>query len=45
MITPGKNYVVGIDIGGQTAKMGVIDRRGNVVGETVITSNKHTDPA
>lgn len=45
MITPGKNYVVGIDIGGQTAKMGVIDRRGNVVGETVIPSNKHTDPA
>ena len=22
-----KNYVVGVDIGGQTAKIGVIDRR------------------
>ena len=38
-----KNYVVGVDIGGQTAKIGVIDRRGNVVAETVIPSNKHTD--
>ena len=38
-----KNYVVGVDIGGQTAKIGIIDRRGNVVAETVIPSNKHTD--
>ncbi len=39
----GKNYVAGVDIGGQTAKIGIIDRRGNVVGESVIPSNKHTD--
>ena len=38
-----KNYVVGIDIGGQTAKLGIIDRRGNVVAQTVIPTNKHTD--
>ena len=43
MNTIAKNYVVGVDIGGQTAKIGIIDRRGNVVAETVIPSNKHTD--
>ena len=39
----GKNYVVGVDIGGQSAKIGLIDRRGNVVSETAIASNRHTD--
>lgn len=38
-----KNYVVGVDIGGQSAKLGIIDRRGNVVAQTVIPTNKHTD--
>lgn len=38
-----KNYVVGIDIGGQTAKIGIIDRRGNVVCESVVPSNNMTD--
>ena len=33
-----KEYVVGIDIGGQTTKIGVVDRRGNIVAQTVITS-------
>lgn len=42
-MTPGKNYVVGIDIGGQTAKIGIIDRRGNVVAESVVPSNRTTD--
>lgn len=43
MDTRAKNYVVGIDIGGQSAKIGIIDRRGNVVSETSVVSNKHTD--
>lgn len=34
-----KPYVVGIDIGGQTAKIGIVDRRGNIVNQTVINSN------
>ena len=43
MDSKAKNYVVGIDIGGQSAKLGIIDRRGNVVSETSVVSNKHTD--
>lgn len=38
-----KKYVVGIDIGGQTAKIGIVDARGEVLAQTVIVSNKHTD--
>ena len=34
-----KPYVVGIDIGGQTAKLGLVDARGNVLVQTVIKSN------
>ena len=34
-----KPYVVGIDIGGQTAKIGLVDARGNVLVQTVIKSN------
>ncbi|MED9995836.1 MAG: ROK family protein, partial [Paludibacteraceae bacterium] len=34
-----KPYVVGIDIGGQTAKLGLVDARGNVLAQTVIKSN------
>lgn len=43
MDSKAKNYVVGIDIGGQSAKLGIIDRRGNVVSETLVVSNRHTD--
>ncbi len=43
MDSKAKNYVVGIDIGGQSAKLGIIDRRGNVVSETSVVSNRHTD--
>lgn len=33
-----KPYVVGVDVGGQTTKIGVVDRRGNIINQTVITS-------
>lgn len=33
-----KEYVVGVDIGGQTTKIGVVDKRGNIVVQTVINS-------
>ncbi|MCF0177579.1 MAG: ROK family protein [Bacteroidales bacterium] len=33
-----KKYVVGVDIGGQTTKVGIVDRRGDIVAQTVITS-------
>lgn len=33
-----KPYVVGVDVGGQTTKIGIVDRRGNIVNQTVITS-------
>lgn len=36
-------YVVGIDIGGQTTKMGVVDARGTVLAQTVIRTDTHTD--
>ena len=38
-----KKYVVGIDIGGQSAKIGIVDARGEVINQTVVVSNKHTD--
>ena len=39
-----QDYVVGIDIGGQTTKMGIVDRKGNVINEPlVIRTDKHTD--
>ena len=38
-----KSYVVGIDIGGQTAKIGVVDMRGNVVAQSAIRSDDTTD--
>lgn len=40
-----KQYVVGIDIGGQTAKCGVVDARGEVLAQNVVVSNRHTDAA
>ena len=36
-------YVVGIDIGGQTTKMGIVDMRGQVLSQTVIRTDTHTD--
>lgn len=33
-----KPYVVGVDVGGQTTKIGVVDRRGNITAQTVINS-------
>lgn len=33
-----KPYVVGVDIGGQTAKIGLVDQVGNVLAQTVISS-------
>lgn len=40
-----KNYVVGVDIGGQTTKIGVVDRAGNIVKQTVINSKYGADEA
>ena len=40
-----KPYVVGIDIGGQTSKIGVVDARGNVLAQTVIRSDMHSEAA
>lgn len=33
-----KDLVIGIDVGGQTAKCGVVDARGNIISQTVISS-------
>jgi len=39
-----QDFVVGVDIGAQTTKIGVVDRKGNVVSEPlVIRSDSHTD--
>lgn len=37
------SYVVGIDVGGQTTKLGVVDARGQVLAQTVIRTDTHTD--
>ena len=34
-----KNFVVGVDVGGQTSKIGVVDARGEVLSQTVIRSD------
>lgn len=39
-----QDLVIGIDIGGQTTKCGVVDARGNVVTQTVIRSDTYTEP-
>ena len=36
-------YVVGIDIGGQTSKIGVVDARGTVLAQTVIRTDSHSE--
>lgn len=38
-----KEFVVGIDIGGQTIKMGVVDARGEVLCQNVIKTTQTTD--
>lgn len=40
-----KEYVVGVDVGGQTSKIGIVDRRGNIVCQTVINSKYGADEA
>ena len=40
-----KKYVVGVDIGGQTTKIGVVDSDGNIVCQTVINSKYGADEA
>ena len=37
------SYVVGIDVGGQTTKLGVVDARGTVLAQTVIRTDTYTD--
>ena len=37
-------YVVGIDVGGQTTKIGVVDARGQVLAQTVIRSDNYDEP-
>ena len=36
-------YVVGLDIGGQTSKIGVVDARGTVLAQTVIRTDNHSE--
>jgi glucokinase len=38
-----KPYVLGIDIGGQTAKCGIVNARGEVLAQSIMVSNKHDD--
>ena len=37
--------VVGIDVGGQTSKLGVVDARGTVLAQTVIRTDTYSDVA
>ncbi len=39
-----KPYVIGVDLGGQTAKFGIVDARGNVLKQTAIRSNTQNHP-
>lgn len=38
-----KPYVVGIDIGGQTTKIGIVDARGTVLTQTTVRTDTHPD--
>lgn len=38
-----KNLVIGVDVGGQSAKCGVVDIQGNVLAQTVIRSDTYTE--
>lgn len=36
-----KPYVIGIDIGGQTTKMGIVDARGSVLAQNIVRTDTH----
>ena len=38
-----KQFVVGVDVGGQTAKIGIVDARGDVLIQSVIRTDSHDD--
>ena len=38
-----QDLVIGIDVGGQTSKCGIVDARGSVLSQTVIRSDNHTE--
>jgi len=40
-----KNFVVGVDVGGQTSKIGVVDARGEVLVQTVIRTDTYGENA
>ena len=40
-----KQYVVGVDVGGQTSKIRVVDARGDVLVQSVIRTDGHSDAA
>lgn len=40
-----RNYAVGVDVGGQTSKIGVVDREGNVLAQSVIRSDVYGSDA
>lgn len=39
-----QQYVVGVDVGGQTSKIGIVDARGEVLVQSVIRSDNHVEP-
>ncbi len=45
MNTDNKQYVVGVDIGGQSAKIGVVNINGEVINQTVISTKYDKDEA
>ena len=40
-----RQFVVGVDIGGQTSKIGVVDARGEVLAQSVIRTDTFGDDA
>ena len=40
-----KQFVVGVDVGGQTSKIGVVDARGDVQAQSVLRTDGHSDAA
>ena len=40
-----KQHVVGVDVGGQTTKIGVVNARGEVLAQTVIRTDTYGDDA
>jgi glucokinase len=43
MVEPDSQLVIGIDVGGQTTKCGIVDARGTVLTQTVIRSDTFTE--